>query len=209
MFRPLLFASLVAVPLTGPVAAQDTGYIAQPYDVAPEDDLAARQVIARLNHALDAEDYALYGSFFSDDGVFESDFGDAVGPDAVAAALQQVAPFITNRRHVAANPVINRDGDRLVVTTYLIVYERVAALEYVGSAVNTDTLEHRDGQWKVLRHASTLDPATLDFIQELMQGGKPRPGQGDDGPHHPYHADAADRCHHDDHGGGDDCSGIA
>lgn len=173
MRRFATLAALIAVPLASPIAAQDTGNIAHPYDVAPEDNLAAQQVIARLNHALDAGDYALYGSFFAEDGVFESDFGDAVGPDAVAAALQQVAPFITNRRHVAANYVINRDGDRLVVTTYLIVYERVAALEYVGSAVNTDTLEQRDGQWKVVRHASTLDPATLDFIQKLMQGGKP------------------------------------
>ena len=152
-------------------ADYDASYVATPYDVSVEDDLAARQVIARLNHALDAADYGLYASFFAEDGVFESGFGDAVGPEAVAAALGQVRPFIINRRHVAGNHVINRDGDRLVVTTYLIVFERVTALEYVGSAINVDTLEQRDGRWMVVRHASTLDPATEAYIQGLMQGG--------------------------------------
>lgn len=146
-------------------------YYGHAYNVSPADDLAARQVISRLNHALDAEDYSAYGSFFADDGVFESDFGDAIGPEQVAAALQQVQPFISNRRHVAANHVINRKGKQLVATTYLIVYERVAALQYVGSALNTDTLEMRDGEWKVVRHASTLDPATQAFIQSLMSQG--------------------------------------
>ncbi|MGL4238262.1 nuclear transport factor 2 family protein [Tabrizicola sp.] len=167
-----LAAAIVAVSSLSSASAQEnTAYIAEPYTVSVADDLAARQVIARLNHALDAADYPLYASFFAEDGVFESDFGDAVGPEQVAAALEQVRPFITNRRHVAANHVINRDGDQLVVTTYLIVFERVAALEYVGSAVNVDTLEQRDGQWKVVRHASTLDPATRVFIEEMMKAG--------------------------------------
>lgn len=160
--------ALAAVPASG---QEELSYIGQSYDVAAADDLAVRQVIARLNHALDAADYALYGSFFAEDGVFESDFGDAVGPEAVAAALDQVRPFITNRRHVAANHVINAEGEQIVVTTYLIVYERERALEYVGSAVNVDTLERRDGSWKIVRHASTLDPATRALIQEMMQGG--------------------------------------
>lgn len=173
LLRTLLASGVVAVALAAvPAAAQDDlSYIGQSYDVAPEDDLAVRQVIARLNHALDAADYALYGSFFAKDGVFESDFGDAVGPEAVAAALDEVRPFIVNRRHVAANHVINSDGGQIVVRTYLIVYERARALEYVGSAVNVDTLERRDDTWKIVRHASTLDPATLALIQEMMQGG--------------------------------------
>ncbi len=179
----VLSAAILFALLTKQVAAEnvsasdnepamiDTSYVAQDYQVSVADDLAARQVIARLNHALDAADYPLYASFFAKDGVFESDFGDAVGPQQVAAALEQVRPFITNRRHVAANHVINRSGAQLVVTTYLIVYERAAALEYVGSAVNTDTLEQRDGTWKVVRHASELDPATKAFIQNLLQSG--------------------------------------
>ena len=125
--------------------------------------------IARLNHALDAADYKSYGELFAPDGVFVSGFGNAVGPKAVAAALGQVAPFITNKRHLAGNLVISGDGHQIVVTSYLIVFERQTEMKYVGSAVNVDTLEKVDGRWRVARHDSTLDPATLAYIQSLMK----------------------------------------
>jgi len=119
MFK-IILTSLggVALGLSTPISAQssDTAYLSEQNNLSAEDDLALRQVIARLNHALDAEDYALYGSFFADDGVFVSDFGDAVGPQQVAAALDQVRPFIRNRRHVAGNLVISGEGDRAVVS---------------------------------------------------------------------------------------------
>ncbi|WP_299029724.1 nuclear transport factor 2 family protein [uncultured Sulfitobacter sp.] len=156
--------------LTGPLHAQNTAFLKEPNSLVAEDDLAVRQVIARLNQALDSGDYAVYGSFFADDAVFTSGFGDATGPAGVAAALEQVRPFITNKRHVSANLVINGAGDRAVVTSYLIVFERVADLSYVGSAINIDTLEKRGGRWLVTRHDSELDPATADAMQAAMGG---------------------------------------
>ena len=168
LFSLAALAVSLAAAQASPIESDQIG---APYTVSVADDLAARQVIARLNHALDAGDYALYGAFFAEDGVFESDFGDAVGPAAVASALEQVRPFITGKRHVAANPVINREGERLVVTTYLIVYERERSLDFVGSAVNVDTLERRDGAWKIVRHQSELDPATARMMRETMGAG--------------------------------------
>lgn len=136
--------------------------------VTVEDDLAARQVIARLNHALDAADYASYAAMFATDGVFVSGFGNAVGPEQVEAAMQQVAPFITNKRHVAGNLVISGDSEQIVVTSYLVVFERVTELKYVGSAVNVDTLKKVDGRWLVALHDSTLDDATQAYIASIM-----------------------------------------
>jgi ketosteroid isomerase-like protein len=147
----------------------DVAYISAEHNLTPEDDVAIRQVIARLNHALDAADYALYGSFFAEEGVFVSGFGDAVGPKQVEQALGNVAAFITNKRHVAANLVMSGEGNDAVVTSYLIVFERQSSMTYVGSAVNVDTLQRRDGKWQVVRHDSTLDPATAAAIQALMQ----------------------------------------
>ncbi|WP_298302005.1 nuclear transport factor 2 family protein [uncultured Erythrobacter sp.] len=138
---------LLGLGISVPVTAQTNGnsYLQEANQLTPQDEQAIRQVIARLNHALDAEDYSLYGSFFADDGVFVSGFGDAVGPGNVAKALEQVRPFISNRRHSASNLVISGDSEQAIVTSYLIVFERVSSLEYVGSAVNVDTLEKRDG----------------------------------------------------------------
>ena len=157
---------LSLVSLTSAYA--DNAYITAENALTPEDEAQLRQVIARLNHALDAADYAMYGNFFADDGVFVSGFGNATGPEQVAAALEQVAPFITNKRHVAGNLVISGAGDDAVVTSYLIVFEREVDLSYVGSAINVDTFRKTDGVWKVVRHDSTLDPATARYIQSQM-----------------------------------------
>jgi uncharacterized protein (TIGR02246 family) len=174
--KSFLANSLVALgfsTLFVPLAlAESVPYYAAGYQLKVEDDLAARQVIARLNHALDAADYKSYGELFAPDGVFVSGFGDAVGPTQVAAALAKVAPFITNKRHVAGNLVISGGSDQLVVTSYLIVFERKTAMKYVGSALNVDTLKKVDGRWKVARHESTLDPATAAYIQSLMKKKK-------------------------------------
>lgn len=148
---------------------EDVAYITEENDLSAADELAIRQVIARLNHALDAADYALYASFYADDAVFVTDFGDATGPDQIAQALEASRPLITNKRHLATNLVISGAGDRAVVTSYLTVFERAVALTYLGSAINIDMLEKRDGQWIVVRHESELDPATVEALQNLMQ----------------------------------------
>ena len=164
-----LAASLAAVaPIHALAQTVDTGYLTAESSLSVEDELALRGVIARLNHALDAEDYALYGSFFADDGVFVSGFGDAEGPDGVAAAMAKSRPFIANKRHLATNLVVSGTPERAVVTSYLAVFERTESLDYVGSALNVDTLEPRDGTWKVVRHDSTLDPATLEAMEAAM-----------------------------------------
>jgi uncharacterized protein (TIGR02246 family) len=170
--RKLITASLMAIGIStafAPIAlAQGEPYYAAKYQLKAEDDLAARQVIARLNHALDAADYKAYGELFATDGVFVSGFGNAVGPKQVEEALAKVAPFITNKRHVAGNLVLSGDGKQIIATTYLIVFERQTELKYVGSALNVDTLKKVNGRWLVARHESTLDPATEAYIQSLM-----------------------------------------
>jgi ketosteroid isomerase-like protein len=147
----------------------DTAYITAENNLAASDEQAIRQIVACLNHALDAADYPLYASFFSQDAVFNSAFGRATGQDQIAAALEQSRPFITNKRHAAVNLVISGAGDEAIVTSYLIVFERAASLAYVGSAINIDTMRRQDNKWVVIRHDSELDPATLAAMQVAMK----------------------------------------
>ena len=114
--RTLAAAMIAALAPTLPVLADGTegpgtSYISAELTLPAEDVIAIEQVIYRLNHALDAADYHLYASFFAEDGVFVSGFGNAVGPEAVAPALDQLFPFITNKRHIAGNVVISGAGD--------------------------------------------------------------------------------------------------
>jgi uncharacterized protein (TIGR02246 family) len=147
----------------------DNTYITTNNNLDVRDEQAIRQVIARLNHALDAADYPLYASFFSKDAVFNTAFGRVTGRDEIATTLEQSRPFITNKRHAAVNLVLNGAGDEAVVTSYLIVFERSASLACVGSAINIDTMRRQDNKWIVIRHDSELDPATLAAMQSAMK----------------------------------------
>lgn len=166
---------LACAPAAAEIAAiaNPRDYLTAKNNLTVANELDIRQVIARLNHALDQADYELYSSFFTADAVFDTAFGQATGPEEIAAALEASRPFITNKRHVAANLVISGSGQQAMVTSYLIVFERAESLTYVGSAINVDTLVKRNGQWKVVRHETELDPATIEAMQAVMSQPAP------------------------------------
>ncbi|MEM7060981.1 MAG: nuclear transport factor 2 family protein [Pseudomonadota bacterium] len=144
-------------------------YITDTNSLLPVDELAIRQVVARTGHAVDTADYDLYLSFFADDPVMDSGFGPPVkGFKALRASLEASRPFITGKRHVAANVVINGSGDLARATYYLIVFERQEGIAFVGSAVIADDFERRDGAWKITRHVTRMDPATIAAMQAAM-----------------------------------------
>lgn len=170
----LLKSAALAIALSGVSApalaneAQDSSYITADYALSVEDDLAIRQIVTRLNHAVDVGDYEVYATFFSDDAVFDTAFGQAIGPAEITAALEYSRPYISGKRHVASNILISGDGETATATSYLIVFEATTGLELVGTAVNVDTLEKRNGEWVVVRHETELDPATLAAMQAAM-----------------------------------------
>jgi ketosteroid isomerase-like protein len=142
-----------------------TDYLLQESRVSAQDDAALKQIIARLNHAIDHGDYQIYSAYFADEGIFSTAFGQAKGPEQVVAALEQSRPYISGKRHVASNIVISGGEKRVKVTSYLTVYEATTSLAYLGSAVNVDTLEKRNGTWKIVHHTTFMDPATLKAMQ--------------------------------------------
>ncbi len=176
MIRPLFFALLAGavigpgLPVRGQTATAQpaTAYITAPSILSVDDKAEMEAVIVRLNHALDAADYNLYASYFAEEAEFVSGFGVAKGRAEIADALDQSRPFITGKRHVASNFLFEGDGDKAVVTTYLIVFERAASVDYVGSAINADTFRKRGGVWELVRHESALDPSTVAAMQAAM-----------------------------------------
>ena len=166
-------AILAAAALAAPAFAQtpegvDPAYITAELNLSPEDVQAVEQIVLRLNHALDAADYELYGSFFAEGAEFVTGFGSSTGPDGIAEAMEASSASTMGKRHVSANMVVSGEGDRAVVTSYQIVFERAEGISYAGSAFNVDTLERQDGEWLVVRHESFLDPATLEAVEAAM-----------------------------------------
>ncbi len=130
--------------------------------VRASDALQIMDIIARMNGAIDTNDYALYGSYYVADGVIDSGFGPPVtGHAAIIASLEASAPFITNKRHAAANIVLNRRGEDVVATYYLIVFERQAGLTLAGTALIVDEFRRVGREWKVVRHTTRMDLATI------------------------------------------------
>lgn len=162
-----LIATIVLI-VGSPNVFADTAYITKPNTLTADEQAELRQIIVRLNHALDAADYPMYAGLFAEDAQFISGFGIATGPKEIAAALEQSRPFITGKRHVAANYLFSGDSNKAIVTTYLVVFERETAIAYVGSAINIDTFVKRDGKWALIRHDSALDPSTVKAMQQMM-----------------------------------------
>lgn len=161
----------LAVPAFGlDAAGPETRAHARSSTELPADDKTEiLDLIARMNQAIDANDYSEYASFYSDEGTIDSGFGPlSVGRPAIIASLEQSAPFITNKRHVASNIVINGDAQSATAVYYLTVFERSASISVVGTAVITDTLEKTDGRWTVTSHSTRMDPATLEAMSQSL-----------------------------------------
>lgn len=144
-------------------------YAPQREQASPAVHAAIGDLIARMNHAIDANDYEAYAAFYAEDGYIDSGFGPlSRGRPAIVASLKQSAPFITNKRHVAANIVVNREGDRYTAVYYLTVFERAAGLTLAGTALITDTFVRRGSRWEVASHQTRMDPATLKAMAAAM-----------------------------------------
>ena len=166
----------LAICFVSPAMAQTSGrteavahYTPRSNQASPAIHAAISDVIARMNHAIDANDYETYAAFYAEDGYIDSGFGSlSRGRSAIVASLNQSAPFITNKRHVASTIVVNRDGDRYTAVYYLTVFERSSGLTLAGTALITDTFVRRGGRWEVVSHQTRMDPATLNAMNAAM-----------------------------------------
>ncbi len=167
--KHIMFAALIgAMTMTAPSAMAQTptagayAPTSRTQAVRAEDAVAIADVIARMNGAIDTNDYPLYASYYLPDGVIDSGFGPPVsGHAAIIASLEASAPFITNKRHAAANIVLNRQGRDIVATYYLTVFDRASSVSVAGTALIVDEFRKVDGVWRVVRHTTRMDPATI------------------------------------------------
>jgi uncharacterized protein (TIGR02246 family) len=170
-------AGLMAFAVPAPSLAQATTPAEAPYApqtkaVAAADVVAIHDLIARMNMAIDANDYAAYAAFYAPDGVIDSGFGPpTTGRAAILAVLEKSAPFISNKRHVPSNIVINRTAQGLTAVFYLTVFERETGLTIAGTALITDEFKRSaNDTWQVVRHTTRMDPATVRAMRQAMGG---------------------------------------
>jgi ketosteroid isomerase-like protein len=124
-----------------------------------EDRLAAHELLARLDHAVDAQDWDGYLAHFTPEARLEPGFAPPVeGHAAIRGFLVATEGGTRGKRHIASNVVLDDRGDHVLATSYLLVVEREDLPKVVATARIVDTLVKRDGTLKVSRHLVEVDP---------------------------------------------------
>ncbi len=135
------------------------------------DRLTIHELIARLDHAVDAQDWDGYLSHFHEDAVMEPGFAPpSTGVDAIRAFLVASEGNTKGKRHIASNVFIDGSGAEAVAHSYLTVIERDDIPRVVATAKIVDTLTRRDGRWKVARHQVTVDPGMFKAYEAMQKG---------------------------------------
>jgi ketosteroid isomerase-like protein len=131
-----------------------------------EDRLLAHELLARLDHAVDAQDWDGYLAHFTPDARMEPGFAPPVeGVDGIRGFLVATEGGTRGKRHIASNVVLDDRGDHVVATSYLLVVEREDIPKVVATARIIDTLVKRDGVLKVRRHQVEVDPGMFKAMQ--------------------------------------------
>jgi ketosteroid isomerase-like protein len=124
-----------------------------------EDREAIRQIFVDYAKYLDSGDFAGYGSLFATDGVLAAQLGEAVGPAAITALLEQtLGPHVRGHLppsiHVMNNQRIDLDGDTAttVVVWFYLTTDPDGVPTVLQSGRYTDELVRENGQWKIRRH---------------------------------------------------------
>lgn len=124
-----------------------------------EDREEIRQIFVDYARYLDSGDHAGYASLFASDGVLSADLGDAVGPAAIEAVLDEhlgpeVRGHLPPSIHVMNNHQIDVDGDR--ATTVVIWFYLTTDEDGCGTILQAgrydDDLVRENGRWKIERH---------------------------------------------------------
>ncbi len=134
-----------------------------------EDRLLVHELLARLDHAVDRQDWATYLAHFEPDARMEPGFAPPVeGIDAIRGFLVETEGGTRGKRHVATNVVVDDGGDHVVATSYLTVLEREDIPRVVATARIVDTLVKREGAFRVRRHQVEVDPGMFKAFAQAQ-----------------------------------------
>ena len=140
-----------------------------------------RQIFVDYATYLDSGDHAGYASLFASDGVLIAALGEAVGPEAIKAVLDEnlgprVRGHLPQAVHVMNNQRIDLDGD--TGTTDVVWFYLTTDVDGVPTVLQCgryrDDLVRQDGRWKIKRHdisrimgRSPMDPAPATRLDSL------------------------------------------
>ena len=119
---------------------------------ALEDKDAIREVLAEYCFRLDGDRFAEMAALFTEDGVWDTAFGKAAGPAAIAALARDIRARAGDNRpraiHLVTNIAITLDGERARARSNWTVVQNTPAGPGIGSGGGyEDEMIKRDGRW--------------------------------------------------------------
>lgn len=134
--------------------------------IALADQLAIHDILARIDHAVDARDWDTYVQHFSERGSLDSGFAGMVeGRAAIRDWLIANEANTSGKRHVATNVILDAEGERVVARSYLTVIEREDIPRVVATATIRDVLAREGDGWKIQLHEVRVDPGMIKAWQ--------------------------------------------
>jgi uncharacterized protein (TIGR02246 family) len=130
--------------------------------LSAEDELAVRNVVARLALYADGPDVDAYVDLFTHDAVWDMPGAPRRGHAEIRAgseerrAAGQIGPG-SNTRHVVSTVAVTVDGDRAVAdSSWQFYVDTVSSPKLQLMGAYHDELVRVDGQWKLARRQITI-----------------------------------------------------
>lgn len=118
--------------------------------VTTEDQLALLDMEAMFDWAIDSGDIPAWVAGFTEDGIFEADYGKAQGTAELTKLMEDLeAGFSKGKRHVAANHRISGDQNDATVSGYLMVFEREKAPALVATGIYHNRYRKTADGWRI------------------------------------------------------------
>lgn len=122
--------------------------------------------IIELMHAyilsIDSHDNQLFADHFTEDGVYQSPWGTAIGKTAIIGTIDywHSSGITDGKRHFVGSILIKQlqDSEALVESSYWVASAKETP-SIVATGFYEDILRKENGQWKIANCKQTVDPS--------------------------------------------------
>lgn len=130
-----------------------------------------QETIANYCLTSDNKDVQAHMAFYAKNGFIDGGMRSRPKTEGMAEDLAQMfAMEGTLKRHLALNHRFSQEGEHIRVDYLLLVVEGELLPNVIATAQVQDIFTLEDGEWKILKHLVTIDPAMFNLLNKQDTG---------------------------------------